>query len=74
MNINNAIDAVIFILKPYPVLQGSQIISYMLPARGTGSGKDTALAHSPLNKKCSINMKATTTLKLVAKLSEGGND
>lgn len=64
MNINNTIDAVILILEPYPVLQGSQIISYMLPARGAGSGKDTTLAHSPLKRKFSINMKVTTTLEL----------
>jgi len=49
MNINHAIDAIIFILKGNEILYGSQIVTNMLPARGAEARENT-LSHLFLAK------------------------
>ena len=60
VNVNGAVDAVLLVLEPHPVLDGSQVVAYMLTTRGAGSGKDAAFFHSYSGVKFSINSEAIT--------------
>ena len=56
MNINYALDTVIFVLQFYIVLYGSQVVSQVLPAGRAGAGKNTLLHSNLLAGKCNIRI------------------
>jgi hypothetical protein len=51
MDINDAIDAIILILKADPILQRSQVVPQVLPAGGTSPRKNATLHLSLLKGK-----------------------
>jgi hypothetical protein len=48
VDVYDAVDAFIFFLERYEVLYGSKVVADVLPARGPGTGKNTALHFASL--------------------------